>query len=71
MGGTCVRNNGKWELGTTNIDLSPIGQVVLNTDRKSIMGARFLLYTLRTSLSDQIIILTDLIPRLTDCLLRV
>ncbi|PAV18111.1 class I glutamine amidotransferase [Pyrrhoderma noxium] len=36
MGGTCVRNNGKWELGTTDIDLSPIGQIVLNTDRKSI-----------------------------------
>jgi hypothetical protein len=26
VGGECVPNSGKWEIGTTHVDLSPIGQ---------------------------------------------
>ncbi|TDL20558.1 class I glutamine amidotransferase-like protein [Rickenella mellea] len=36
FGGTCVPNSGLWEVGVTDIDLTPVGKAVFQTDKPTI-----------------------------------
>jgi GMP synthase-like glutamine amidotransferase len=33
VGGECVPNDGKWEVGTTTVDLSPVGQKLFGSTK--------------------------------------
>ena len=41
LGGECVPNNGRWEVGTTDMELTDIGKKVFETDRSSIVSHFF------------------------------